>query len=64
MLTAGPDITSTTVGNGLTNAVTYTFRVRAMSTAGPGPSRLSLTGHTYVAMGDSYSSGVGADDEN
>ena len=66
--TAGPTITSATVGNGLTNATTYTFRVRAKSTAGPGPysAPVDAIPHrpTYVAMGDSYSSGVGADDEN
>ncbi|HEV2070347.1 MAG TPA: fibronectin type III domain-containing protein [Acidimicrobiales bacterium] len=61
LATVGP---ATTVSGGLTNTTVYTFRVRAVSTAGPGPYSAAVEAiphrPTYVAMGDSYSAGVGA----
>jgi YD repeat-containing protein len=64
----GADTTSTVVENGLTNTTSYSFRVRAKSTAGFGPYSAAVDAiphrPTHVAMGDSYSSGVGAEDVN
>lgn len=64
----GANNTSTVVENGLTNGTSYTFQVRAKSTAGPGPYSAGVESiphrPTYVAMGDSFSAGVGAKDVN